>query len=119
MRVYKSRSRLGGSSETAPKSTATDSEQNTGLAAWKRRHAAAQRVASLDCGCPDPWPCRCTEPPLSEHALDGWRDAAVKLLFGGNVPLLPIEVRRALWRRGGPDRVLAEKLHEACGGEIS
>ncbi|WP_241011007.1 hypothetical protein [Mycobacterium camsae] len=48
--------------------------------------------------------------------LDGWRDAALHVLAVGQIPLLPIEVRRALWRRGGPDRVLAEKLHEAVGG---
>jgi hypothetical protein len=63
--------------------------------------------------------CDCTQPPLSENALDGWRDAALRVLFGGQVPLLPIEVRRALWKRGGPDRILAERLHEACGGEVA
>ncbi|WP_460356685.1 hypothetical protein, partial [Mycobacterium sp. ZZG] len=72
-----------------------------------RRHAAADRCVPLDCGCRDPWPCRCADPPLSDQALDGWRDAALRLLFDGLIPLLPIEVRRALYRRGGPDRVLA------------
>jgi hypothetical protein len=56
---------------------------------------------------------------LSDQALDGWRDAALRLLFDGLIPLLPIEVRRALYRRGGPDRVLAEQLHEACGGMVA
>jgi hypothetical protein len=32
------------------------------------------------------------------------------------MPVLPIEARRALWRRGGTDRVLAQLLHDACGG---
>jgi hypothetical protein len=41
------------------------------------------------------------------------------VLSGGQVPLLPIEVRRSLYRRGGPDRVLAEQLHAACGGEVA
>ncbi|KLO29576.1 hypothetical protein ABH37_13255 [Mycobacterium haemophilum] len=85
----------------------------------RRRREAACRSVPLDCGCEDPWPCRCTDPPLSDHALDGWRDAALRVLFGGHVPLLPIEVRRALWKRGGPDRVLAERLHDACGGEVA
>jgi hypothetical protein len=85
----------------------------------KRRRQAARRSVPLDCGCRDPLLCNCTQPPISEVALDGWRDAALRLLFGGQVPLLPIEVRRALWRRGGPDRVLAEKLHEAYGGEVA
>lgn len=112
------RSRLGGNEAASIKSTA-DSHQHNGLAAWKRRHAAARRVTPLDCGCPDTWPCRCTDPPLSEMALDAWRDAALRLLFDGQVPILPLEVRRALWRRGGPDRVLAEQLHQACGGEVA
>jgi hypothetical protein len=87
----------------------------------ERRREAKNRSVPLACGCRDTLTCRCytTEPPLSEHALDGWRDAALKVLFDGCVPVLPIEVRRALWQRGGPDRVLAEKLHEACGGEIA
>ena len=87
----------------------------------ERRRDAKNRSVPLGCGCRDSWTCRCydTEPPLSDHALDGWRDAALKVLFNRQVPLLPIEVRRALWKRGGPDRVLAERLHEACGGEVT
>lgn len=111
-----------GSATDSSRSTATDSHQHNGLAglaAWKRRHAAAHRSEPLDCGCRDPWTCRCTEPPLSDHAIDGWRDAALRLLFDGQVPILPLEVRRALWRRGGPDRVLAEQLHQACGGRLA
>lgn len=89
------------------------------LAQLGRRRDAARRLVPLDCGCPDPWPCRCTEPPLSERALDGWRDAAMTLLRAELIPLVPLEVRRALWRRGGADRVLAELLHDACGGEAA
>ena len=74
----------------------------------RARRAAARRLVPLDCGCRDPWPCRCTCTPLSQWALDGWRDAAAHLLDTGWMPVLPIEVCRALWRRGGPDRALAE-----------
>lgn len=56
-------------------------------------------MVPLDCGCRDPWPCRCTDPPLSEHALDGWRDAARHVLAVGRMPLVPLEVRRAFYRR--------------------
>ena len=83
-----------------------------------RRRLAAKRLPPLDCGCRDPWPCRCTQPPLSEVALDGWRASIEHLLRQGCVPLVPIEVRRALWRRPA-DRALAEFLHEACGREVS
>lgn len=75
-----------------------------------RRRCATQRLAVLDCGCADPWTCRCTQHPLTERALDGWRDAAHAVLSEGMKPLVPAEVRRSLWRRGGADRALAEKL---------
>jgi hypothetical protein len=90
-----------------------------GVASWVRRQQARRRMAPLACGCPDPWPCRCTEPPLSDRALDGWRDAALHVLRTGHMPLLPIEVRRALYRRGGRERQLAERLHRGCGGEAT
>ena len=81
-------------------------------------------MAPLDCGCPrgphaDPLGCSCTFPPLSERQIDSWRDSALHILRSGNIPVLPIEVRRALWRRGGADRMLAELLHDACGGEAA
>lgn len=85
----------------------------------RRRRHASRRLPSLDCGCSDPWPCQCNEPELSERAIDGWRDAALHVLRTGHMPLLPLEARRALWRRGGADRVLAELLHDACGGEAA
>jgi hypothetical protein len=91
------------------------------LSQMKRRQAAAARLVPLDCGCPtgrhsDPLSCLCTFPPLTDDQLDGWKAAALHVLSTSRIPVLPIEVRRALWRRGGRDRVLAERLHEACGG---
>lgn len=109
--------RPGGGTETANQ-LAKATPKSSGIAAWKRRHAAARRLAPLDCGCPDPWPCRCTDPPLSENALDGWRAAALHLIAAGQIPLVPLEVRRALYRRPA-DRELAEFLHEACAGAIA
>lgn len=82
----------------------------------KRRRDGAQRLVPLDCGCRDPWPCRCTEPPLSERWIDAGREAALDLLAVGMMPMLEIEVLRALHRRGGRDRVLAQRLHQASGG---
>lgn len=115
--IYERRSRLADNEAASIRPTA-DTLQRSGLAVWKRRHAASRRLVPLDCGCRDPWVCRCTDPPLSEHALDGWRDAALHVLGGGQMPLLPIEVLRALYRRGGPDRVLAEQLHTAPGSKV-
>ncbi|MDT5348319.1 MAG: hypothetical protein QOH91_1606 [Mycobacterium sp.] len=78
------------------------------LSQMKRRQSESRRHISLDCGCRDPWTCRCTQPPLSDKMIDA-----------GGVPLLKIEVLQALWRRGGSDRQLAEQLHAATGGEIA
>jgi hypothetical protein len=76
-----------------------------------RRLRASRRMLSLDCGCVDQWPCRCTQPPLSDRMVDAGRDAATHLLALGHTPLLEIETLRALYRRGGDDRRLAEQLH--------
>jgi hypothetical protein len=116
---------------TGPKQDAKSSTQSSGKAlVWipcirtfpqdtasqlRRRRGQATRSVPLFCGCRDPFTCRCTEPPLTERELDGWRDAVWHVLDASHMPLVPIEVRRALWRRGGHDRELAELLHDACG----
>lgn len=87
-----------------------------GLAALHRRRRASLRSVPLACGCRDPWPCRCSRPPLSQKMIDAGRDAARHLLEAGQVPLLELEVLRALYRRGGNDRVLAAELYELVGG---
>lgn len=85
----------------------------------RRRRAAMRRSVPLDCGCPDPWPCNCTMPALTDRWIDAGRDAALHLLADGKTPLLEIEVLRALWRRGGPDRRLAQRLHQLTEGQIA
>jgi hypothetical protein len=84
--------------------------------ALRRRRAACRRMPPLGCGCRDPWPCRCSDPPLTERQVDGWRDAALHVLGTDRIPLLPLEVRRALWRRGGADRALVQRLQDAGAG---
>ena len=82
----------------------------------QRRQEAARRLPPLDCGCHDPWPCRCTEPPISDRVIDGWADAARYVLETScKTPIVPLEVLRALWRRGGEDRTLAEDLYARLG----
>ncbi len=77
-----------------------------------------RRMPRLDCGCRDI--CHCTIPPLSDNQIDGWADCARYVMdTSGCTPLLPIEVLRALYRRGGEDRVLAEKIHTATGGAVA
>jgi hypothetical protein len=56
---------------------------------------------------------------LSERQIDAGRAAAEHLLSQGWVPLLEFEILRALWRRGGHDRALAEELHTLTGGAVA
>ena len=117
--IYERRSRRPGQDSAASKPLVMDCDQHSGLAAWKRRQHAARRVAPLDCRCPDPWPCRCSEPPLSDRMIDGGRDAALYFLAAGQVPLLETEVLQALWRRGGEDSELAELLYTLTDGALA
>lgn len=82
----------------------------------RRRRDAARRLPPLECGCRDPWTCRCHElsPALDARELAAWSDAARHVAIVG-VPILPAEVLRALWRRGGDDRALAEHIHDLGG----
>lgn len=86
-----------------------------GPVCWTRRHEAAVRLPQLDCGCADPWTCRHSiVPALSDNQIDGYADAARYILeTTGCTPILPLDVVRALYRRGGQDRALAEKLRTA------
>lgn len=100
---------------------ATPQPRQCAADALRRRRRAAYRMVPLDCGCltRDPWVCRCTAPPLSEPMVDAGRDAALHVLEHGDIPLLEIEVLRALWRRGGDDRRLAQQLHQLTGGRAA
>jgi hypothetical protein len=43
--------------------------------------------------------------------LTAWASAANTLVADSLSPILPIEILRLLWRRGGADRELAERLY--------
>jgi hypothetical protein len=83
-----------------------------------RRRAAAKRHVPLDCGCRDPWPCRCSEPPLSDNAIEGWR-AAIERTLPIGPPVVPIEVLQRLHRNGGTDRQLAQRVWRETGGRVA
>lgn len=51
---------------------------------------------------------------MSDRDIEAWGDAARFILGHGYTPIVPLEVRRALWRRGGADRRLAERLAGAA-----
>ena len=75
------------------------------------RRQAAYRLVPLACGCCDPAVCACTEPPPTERWVDAGAAAAQHLLELGLTPILDVAVLRALWRRPGRDRDLAQHLH--------
>jgi len=81
-----------------------------------RRREAALRLPPIGrCGCvrdPDLDKHRCGARPLSDHQVDGWRAAAIGIIEDGYVPIVPVEVVRRLWKRGGRDRQLAQQLWE-------
>jgi len=89
------------------------------LSQHRRRRDAAHRSVPLDCGCRDPWPCDCTDPPLSDRMIDAGKAAAEHLLCRGHTPILEIEILQALWRRGGEDRRLAQHIHQLTDGAIA
>ncbi len=65
-------------------------------------------------------PCDCAATALSDNQIDGWADCARYILATtGCSPMLPLEVLRALWKRGGEDRALAEKLHRVTIAEVA
>ncbi|MDH6247547.1 hypothetical protein [Mycobacterium sp. OTB74] len=108
--------------EAANRTDTTGSHLNTGnyksrtggdvIADLNRRRSASCRLAPLDCGCRDPWPCRCAEPQLTDREVDAYRDAALHLRHCGLLPAPNIAAMQALWRRGDADRRLVAELAE-------
>jgi hypothetical protein len=87
------------------------------LSQLHQRREASHRLPPLCCGCRDPWPCRCRDdntPP--NRWVDAGTEAAHYLIQLGYTPLLDTTVLRALWRRGGTDRQLAQHLYALAGG---
>jgi hypothetical protein len=91
-------------------------------AAGLRRREAALRLPPIGrCGCtrdPELDRHRCGARPLSEKMVDAGAATAKHFLEIGFVPLLELDVLRALYRRGGDDRALARELHELAGGVV-
>ncbi|MFI9505620.1 hypothetical protein [Nocardia sp. NPDC052566] len=80
--------------------------------ALRHRAEAAQRLPGGD-----PWviDLHCDDFRLTGKQLEAWGHAANHIGMDGNTPILPLEVLRALHRRGGADRILAERVYRAGG----
>lgn len=104
--------RGGGRSGEPLRRCVRTSAQQEALAALDRRRVAAKRSVPLQCGCRDPHECRCwrDQSARTERLTDAARYAAEHILEAGYTPLLDLETLRALWRRGGSDRRLAQRL---------
>ncbi|PVX68167.1 hypothetical protein C8E04_5547 [Rhodococcus globerulus] len=83
----------------------------------RRRRAACHRMERLTCGCVDTWTCTChenrsvnTDPELVKVVAEHLFAATGGPGLGFNA-----EAGRALWRRGGADARLAERINR-CGG---
>jgi hypothetical protein len=126
------RERPGPTAETGPiqksADTTTDKAKITAQsrhfhAGGRRRREAALRLPPIGrCGCirdPDLDKHRCGARPLSDHQVDGWRSAAIDIIEDGYVPIVPAEVVRRLWKRGGRDRRLAQQLHRLAGEVVA
>jgi hypothetical protein len=89
----------------------------------ERRREAKRRLPRIcdRCSARDPIQCRCydPEPPLTEHQVNSWRDAALHVLGTGRTPILPIEVLQRLYRNGGVDRELAMRVWAQTGGLVA
>ncbi|NVN52275.1 hypothetical protein [Mycolicibacterium hippocampi] len=88
---------------------------HTGVTEWDRRRLAAARCEPLNCGCRDPWVCRCRRQPLSHNQIDAAAAAAEHLECCGLMPIFSDATLRALWTAG--HQALAERLHH--GGEVA
>ena len=81
----------------------------------RRRRAAAQRSAPLDCSCRDGWICRCNDHGISDAQADAMIAAAETLLALGAPGIFGADQCRAMWRRGRRD--LAASSHSYANPE--
>ena len=49
---------------------------------------------------------------VSEKQVDAYRDTALMLLASGYTPAPNLPAMRVLWRRGGQDRALVQRISE-------
>jgi hypothetical protein len=86
----------------------------------RRRAEAARHLRPLACGCRDPLDCNCwppltDRPPPTERMVDGAVNAAKHLRAANLPPLFDLPTLRAMHKRGGDDRQLAQELFELAG----
>lgn len=78
--------------------------------ALRRRRATSRRLAPLRCGCADPWTCRCRPSEPSELEIDAYAATLAHLDAIGLTAAPQVSELRALWRRGGQQRRVAQSV---------
>lgn len=99
-------------SDRAASLNTTDTHHNadTGDSSRYRRQAVAwRRRPWMECGCTEPCRCYLRNNP-TPNRIDGYRDALDHLARHGLLGGAFTPELRALWRRGGADRALAEAV---------
>jgi hypothetical protein len=78
----------------------------------RRRRESARRLAILDCGCSDPWGHRCHDTIVTptDIEVDAYIQTALMLLDLCMTPAPNIPAMRVMWRRGGADRRLVQRI---------
>jgi hypothetical protein len=104
----------GTESGATPTTTPTAVGSQQYIAGLRRRRAATYRVPRLECGsCADPWTCRCyDDPEPTPRMVDAYRDAVQTISGAGMTPAAFVPEMRAMWRRGGEYRRLAQTIAE-------
>jgi hypothetical protein len=64
-----------------------------------RRHGSV-RLPRFDCGCADPWTCRCREPEPSQRRVQGYVAAIQHLNEHGLTAAALLPELRMLWQQG-------------------
>jgi hypothetical protein len=83
---------------------------HTVATAIQARRESARRLPPMECGCSDPWPCRCASAEPSDKGVEGYLEAVAHLSSLGllGAPFLP--ELRALWRRGDAERRIVRDI---------
>lgn len=89
-------------------SSSPDSTANTVPVQLRRRRGTSWRLPKLDPGRSDPWH---YEPP----GVSGYEDAAHHLLELGLTPAPNRDGLRAMWKRGGHSRQVADVITQTWG----
>jgi hypothetical protein len=80
------------------------------IAGIRRRRAATYRLPRRDCGCVDPWTCRCDDRGPSDRMVAAYEAAAETLLNEGFAPAPFLPEMRAMWSKSNRSREMVRTI---------